>query len=96
MSRGYTETTRQWAIKTYNDTRDQYRSRLECCTPIAEALGAHVNTVVRWINAELGRPRLVTEEELPQRLRDLEDEVRRLRQANLELTERVSPAWGAV
>ncbi|MBP1161372.1 hypothetical protein ABIC28_001638 [Rhodococcus sp. PvR044] len=90
MSRGYTDSTRTWAIHTYKQTRDQYRSRLECCAAIAADVGAHTNTVVRWVNDELGRPRVVSEEDLPQRVRDLESEVRRLRQANRELSERIS------
>lgn len=86
MSRRYDVGTRQWAEKTYQDTRDQYASRLECCQAIAATVGAHVNTVVRWINEAYGRPRVLTSEEVPSRIRVLEAEVERLRRQNHELS----------
>lgn len=75
-----------WAEKTYTDTRSQYGSRLECCQAIAKALGAHVNTVVRWINETNGPARQMPPEEVTARMRALEDEVQRLRRANHDLS----------
>lgn len=91
MSRRYDDGTRHWAEKTYQDTRDQYGSRLECCQAIALTVGAHVNTVVRWINETYGRPKALTSEEVPNRIRILEAEVERLRRQNHELSAYARP-----
>jgi hypothetical protein len=91
VSRRYGESTRTWAEKTYTETRDQYGSRLECCQAIAKALGAHVNTVVRWINETNGPARQMPPEEVAARMQALEEEVQRLRRANHDLsTENIS------
>lgn len=90
MSSGYSEQQRQWALTTYKHTREQYRSRLECCTAIARQLNAHVNTVTRWINAEHGHPRALTSEEIPARIRDLEAQVAALQSLNLDLMEQLN------
>lgn len=89
MTSSYTDATRKWAIDTYRESRDQYRSRADACAAIAETIGAHVNTVTRWINAEFGRPRVVSEEDMPEHVRALEAEIARLRQANRMLVEQI-------
>ncbi|MFD6401161.1 transposase [Nocardia sp. XZ_19_231] len=84
---GYTARQRSWAITTYRETREQHRSRMECCAEIAKDLGAHVNTVVRWVNAEFGTTRALSTEEVPSKIRALQAEVTRLRAANQQLSE---------
>lgn len=84
--RPYQDDTRKWAITTYNRTRPQYGSRLECCLAIAVVLGAHVNTVTRWVNQVHGPARATAAENVAERLRAMEDEVRRLRQENHDLS----------
>jgi anti-sigma factor RsiW len=85
----YSDATRRWALETYDSTRKQYRSRLETCTAIAKELGAHVNTVLRWVQSEHGQVRALTEEEVPDRLRALEEENAALRARNRELMEQL-------
>jgi D-aminopeptidase len=89
MSSVYSDTTRQWALETYDRTRDSYRSRLECCAAIARELGAHENTVMRWVNDKRGQVRVLTTEELPERIRSLEAENAALRGRNRELMEQL-------
>ncbi|NKR30043.1 transposase [Rhodococcus hoagii] len=85
----YSDATRKWALETYDNTRKQYRSRLECCTAIAKDLGAHVNTVLRWVGAEHGQVRPLTAEEVPTRVRNLEEQNAALRARNRELMEQL-------
>lgn len=89
MSSSYSDTTRQWALETYASTRGSYRSRLECCAAIAKDLGAHENTVMRWVNEKHGQVRVLTTEELPDRIRALEAENAQLRARNRELMEQL-------
>lgn len=89
----YSDSTRRWALETYAETRTRYRSRLECCTVIAGDIGAHVNTVLRWVQAEHGQIRALTSEEIPGHIRVLEEENARLRAANRELMERLDTRW---
>lgn len=86
MSSRYGDETRAWAEKTFEETRHQYNSRLECCQAIAKSLGAHVNTVVRWINETNGPARQMPPEEITARMQALEEEVQRLRRANHDLS----------
>ncbi|WP_159080772.1 transposase [Nocardia suismassiliense] len=85
----YPRAQRDWALRTYRDTRDQYRSRMQCCAAIATALGAHVNTVLRWASEEFGPSRTLSAEELPSYVHTLQSEITRLRQANCALSEQV-------
>ncbi|MBS2993211.1 transposase [Rhodococcus erythropolis] len=86
MSSRYGDETRAWAEKTFAETRHQYSSRLECCHAIAKSLGAHVNTVSRWIGESYGPARQAPPEEVSARMRALEEEVARLRRQNHDLT----------
>ncbi|MFI8977286.1 transposase [Nocardia asteroides] len=79
----YSPEQRQWAIETYRKTRKNYTSRMECCTRIANDLGAHVNTVTRWINREFGSPAPSAEDTT--RWAALVGENASLRQENLRL-----------
>ncbi|NMM90662.1 transposase [Rhodococcus sp. SRB_17] len=86
MSSRYGDESRAWAEKTFTETRHQYNSRLECCHAIAKVLGAHVNTVSRWIGETYGPARQAAPEEVTAKLRALEEEVVRLRRQNHDLT----------
>ncbi|AWK77056.1 transposase [Rhodococcus sp. NPDC019627] len=85
MSSRYGDETRAWAEKTFAETRHQYNSRLECCQAIAKVLGAHVNTVSRWIGESYGPARQAPPEEVTAKMRALEEEVQRLRRQNHDL-----------
>lgn len=86
MSSRYGEETRAWAEKTFADTRHLYNSRLECCQVIAKTLGAHVNTVTRWITETYGPARQAPPEEVTAKMRAMEEEVMRLRRQNHALS----------
>lgn len=90
MRAGYTAQTRAWALAEYDKSRHNYASRAECVAAIAKAIGAHENTVARWIKTEFGSPRSPAADEMTAKLRAAEAECERLRQENRILTERLA------
>ncbi|MDJ0363038.1 transposase [Rhodococcus sp. H29-C3] len=90
MRAGYTPQTRGWALEEYKKSRPNYGSRAECVAALAVAIGAHENTVARWIKLEYGPPRLPAADETVVRMRAVEAENERLRNENLTLTARLA------
>ncbi len=89
---GYDSCTRSWAIDTYRDSRENYSSRAECVAALADQIGAHVNTVNRWIKSEFGPSRAPAADEITAKLRAAEAEIDRLRRVNRDLTELLAAA----
>ncbi|MBY6687450.1 transposase [Rhodococcus sp. BP-149] len=83
---------REWAISTYRSSRPNYASRDQCVTAIAEQIGAHVNTVNRWIKTEFGPSRAPAADEVVAKLRAAEAEIERLLAVNRRLTDRLAAA----
>ncbi|WP_206509843.1 transposase [Rhodococcus sp. KRD197] len=83
----YPAATRSWAIEEYEKSRHNYGSRAEC---VAETIGAHENTVARWIKDKFGSPRSPAADEMTARLRLAEAENERLRSENRTLSERLA------
>ncbi|WP_328810570.1 transposase [Rhodococcus sp. NBC_00294] len=81
---------RDWAISTYRSSRPNYASRDQCVTAIAEQIGAHVNTVNRWIKTEFGPSRAPAADEVVAKLRAAEAEIERLLAVNRTLTDRLA------
>ena len=83
----YPAETRAWAITEYRKSRHNHTSRAECVAALAVAIGAHENTVARWIKQEFGSSRRPADDEMTARLRAAEEEIDRLRRENRTLTE---------
>lgn len=86
----YPAATRSWAIEEYEKSRHNYGSRAECVAAIAKTIGAHENTVARWIKDKFGSPRSPAADEMTARLRLAEAENERLRSENRTLSERLA------
>ncbi|WP_328814096.1 transposase [Rhodococcus sp. NBC_00297] len=86
----YEADVRNWALSTYRSSRPNYASRDQCVTAIAEQIGAHVNTVNRWIKTEFGPSRAPAADEVVAKLRAAEAEIERLLAVNRSLTDRLA------
>lgn len=86
----YPAATRAWAITEYEKSRHNYSSRSECVAALAVAIGAHENTVARWIKGHFGSSRSPAADEITARLRKSEAENDRLRRENRTLAERLA------
>ncbi|OAK53799.1 transposase [Rhodococcoides kyotonense] len=86
----YPAATRAWAIAEYEKSRHNYSSRSECVAALALTIGAHENTVARWIKQQLGSARSPAADEMTVRLRASEADNERLRRENRSLTEQLA------
>ncbi len=86
----YGAQVREWAISTYRSSRQNYPSREKCVTAIADQIGAHVNTVNRWIKIEFGPSRAPAADEVAAKLRAADAEIERLLAVNRDLTARLA------
>ncbi|MFC8181562.1 transposase [Rhodococcus sp. NPDC057297] len=86
----YPAATRTWAIDQYEKSRHNYTSRSECVADLAAAIGAHENTVARWIKQHFGSPSSPAADEITARLKKSEAENERLRRENRTLAERLA------
>ncbi|MGU3438161.1 transposase [Actinomycetes bacterium M1A6_2h] len=86
----YPAQTRTWALEEYEKSRHNYTSRAECVAALALSIGAHENTVSRWIKDKYGSPRRPAADEVTARLRAAEEEITRLRSENRTLNERLA------
>jgi transposase-like protein len=82
--------TRAWALTEYEKSRQNYTSRAECVAALAREIGAHENTVARWVKDKFGSSRSVASDEVAAKLRAAEAEIGRLRSENRTLTERLA------
>ena len=82
--------TRKWALTEYEKSRQNYASRAECVAVLARAIGAHENTVTRWVKDKFGSSRSPASDDVAARLRAAEAEIGRLRSENRTLTERLA------
>lgn len=86
----YPAQTRAWALEEYEKSRHNYASRAECVAALAVSIGAHENTVARWIKDKYGSSRRPAADEVAARLRAAEEEITRLRSENRSLSERLA------
>nr|WP_181715689.1 transposase [Cryobacterium sp.]QJS06131.1 transposase [Cryobacterium sp.] len=86
----YPAQTREWALEEYEKSRHNYASRAECVAALALSIGAHENTVARWIKGKYGSSRRPAADEVAARLRAAEEEIIRLRSENHSLSERLA------
>jgi transposase len=96
MSKHYPVEQRERAVKMVLDHLDEYRSVYAACQAIGPKVGVGVESLRRWVlqaqvDAEQ-RPGTTTVEQ--QRIRDLEREVRDLKEAN-EILKRAASFFGA-
>ena len=82
--------TRQWVLTEYEKSRQNYASRAECVAVLARTIGAHENTVARWIKQQFGPSRSPAADDVAAKLRAAEAENERLRSENRTLTERLA------
>lgn len=82
--------TRAWALREYEKSRQNYASRAECVAVLADAIGAHENTVARWVKDKFGSSRSPASDDVAAKLRAAEAEIGRLRSENHTLTERLA------
>ncbi|AMY20711.1 MULTISPECIES: transposase [Nocardiaceae] len=92
MRAEYTAEVKEWALETYRSSRPNYPSRDQCVTAIADQIGAHVNTVNRWIKLEFGPSRAPAADEVVAKLRAAEAEIERLLRVNRDLSDRLAAA----
>lgn len=86
----YPAETRAWAIAEYEKSRRNYTSRAECVAALAVAIGAHENTVARWVKQQFGSPREPAGDDLTAKYNAAVAEVARLRSENRTLAERLA------
>ncbi|OZC83405.1 transposase [Rhodococcus sp. 06-418-1B] len=82
--------TRAWALTEYEKSRQNYASRAECVAVLARTIGAHENTVTRWVKDKFGSSRSPASDDVAAKLRAAEAEIGRLRSENRSLTERLA------
>lgn len=92
MRAEYGADVKEWALETYRSSRPNYPSRDRCVAAIAEQIGAHVNTVNRWIKLEFGPSRAPAADEVVAELRAAEAEVERLLRMGRDLSDRLAAA----
>ncbi|AMY19584.1 MULTISPECIES: transposase [Nocardiaceae] len=92
MRAEYAAEVKEWALETYRSSRPNYPSRDQCVTAIAGQIGAHVNTVNRWIKLEFGPSRAPAADEVVAELRAAEAEIERLLRVNRDLSDRLAAA----
>lgn len=84
MAKHYPVEQRERAVKMVLDHLDEYRSVYAACVAIGPKVGVGVESLRRWVlQAQVddsGRPGITTAEQ--RRIRDLEGEVRDLKEAN--------------
>ncbi len=90
MRAEYAAEVKEWAPPTYRSSRPNYPSRDRCVTAIADQIGAHVNTVDRWIKLEFGPSRAPAADEVVAKLRAAEAEIERLLRMGRDLTDRLT------
>ncbi|WP_307830807.1 transposase [Rhodococcus sp. KRD162] len=81
--------TRAWVLTEYEKSRQNYVSRAECVAVLARTIGAHENTVARWVKDKFGSSRSPASDDVAAKLRAAEAEIGRLRSENRTLTERL-------
>jgi len=86
----YPAQTRAWALEEYEKSRHNYASRAECVAALAVSIGAHENTVTRWVKDKFGSSRSPASDDVAAKLRAAEAEIGRLRSENRSLTERLA------
>ncbi|WP_304119290.1 transposase [Mycolicibacterium bacteremicum] len=90
MRAEYADEVKEWALQTYRSSRPNYPSRDQCVTAIADQIGAHVNTVNRWLELEFGPSRAPAADEVVAKLRAAEAEIERLLRVNRDLSDRLA------
>lgn len=82
--------TRAWVLTEYEKSRENYASRAECVAVLARSIGAHENTVTRWVKVKFGPSRSPASDDVAAKLRAADAEIGRLRSENRTLTERLA------